>query len=100
MMRAAEASWRAGIKKDAVLVIDAARRPLEGSIVIADICGEFCVKRIRFRPTLCLQSLDQPEVETLIEGGELEGEATIIFGVVTHIINDATTDEFDDIPCI
>jgi DNA polymerase V len=53
-----------------------------------------------FHPTLCLQSLDQPNVETLIEGGDLEGEATIIFGVVTHIINDATTDEFDDIPCM
>ena len=55
---------------------------------------------MRFSPTLSLQSLDQPDMETLIEGGDLEGEETIIVGVVTHIINDATTDEFDDIPCI
>jgi len=58
------------------------------------------MKRMRFYPTLSLQSLDQPDMETLIEGGDLEGEETIIVGVVTHIINDATTDEFDDIPCI
>ncbi len=58
------------------------------------------MKRMRFHPTLSLQSLDQPDMETLIEGGDLEGEETIIFGVVTHIINDATTDEFDDIPCM
>lgn len=100
LMRAAEASWRAGIKKDAVLVIDTSRKPLAGSIVIATICGEFCMKRMCFHPALCLQGLDQPDMVTLIEGGDFEGEETIIFGVVTHIINDATTDEFDDIPCM
>ncbi|QLK60769.1 DNA polymerase V [Enterobacteriaceae bacterium Kacie_13] len=99
-MRSENSSWRAGIKKDSILVIDSARRPLEGSIVVANICGEYCIKRMRFSPTLSLQSLDQPDEATLIEGGDLEGEETIIFGVVTFIINDATTDEFDDIPCI
>jgi DNA polymerase V len=39
-------------------------------------------------------------METLIEGGDFEGEETIVVGVVTHIINDASTDEFDDIPCM
>ncbi len=47
-----------------------------------------------------LQSLDQPDMETLIEGGDLEGEDTIIAGVVTHIINDAGNQVFDDTPCI
>ena len=100
LMRAGEASWRTGIKKDAILVIDTTRKPLDGSIVIATICGEFCMKRMSFNPTLALQSLDQPDVVMLIEGSDLEGEETMIFGVVTFIINDATTDEFDDIPCI
>lgn len=100
LMRAAVASWRAGIKKDAILVIDAARKPQEGSIVVSNIAGEFCMKRMRLHPTLSLQDLDQPDMEVLVEGGDLEGEETIIFGVVTYIINDATTDEFDDIPCI
>lgn len=39
-------------------------------------------------------------METLIEGGDLEGEETIIVGVVTHIINDAMADDLDNIPCI
>lgn len=37
LMRAAEASWRAGIKKDAVLAVDASRKPVDGSIVVANI---------------------------------------------------------------
>jgi DNA polymerase V len=100
LMRAAVASWRAGIRKDAILVIDAARKPQEGSIVVASIAGEFCMKRMRLHPTLSLLSLDQPDMEVLIERGDLEGEETIISGVVTYIINDAATDEFDGIPCI
>ncbi|MCC3738969.1 hypothetical protein LLQ54_03640 [Rouxiella badensis] len=55
---------------------------------------------MRFSPTLSLQSLDQPDMETLIEGGDLEGEETIIVGVVTHIINDAGNQVFDDTPGI
>jgi len=51
-------------------------------------------------PALFLQALDQPDRVTLIEGGDFEGEETMIFGVVTHIINDATTDESDDFPCM
>jgi len=39
-------------------------------------------------------------METLIEGGYLEGEETIIFGVVTYIIDDAAAEDFDDIPCM
>lgn len=100
LMRAGTASWRAGIKKDAILVIDSSRTRLAGSIVIAAIVGEYCMKRLCFHPALCLQDLDQPGMEMLIEGGDLEGEETMIFGMVTFIINDATTDEFDDIPCM
>lgn len=58
------------------------------------------MKRIRFYPTLSLQSLDEPDMETPIEGGDLEGEETIIVGVVTYIINDAAAEDFDDIPCM
>lgn len=42
-------------------------------------------------PGLCLQVLDQPDRVTLIEGGDFDREETMIFGIVTHIINDATT---------
>lgn len=98
LMRSATSSWRAGIKKDALLIIDSARKPCDGSIVVAEVCGEFLLKRMRFHPTLCLADLDQPDDVTLIDGGDWEGEETIIFGVVTHVINDTTTEEFDDSP--
>jgi len=100
LMRAAETSWRAGIKKDAMLILDSARKPCEGSVVVATIGGEFVLRRMRFHPTLYLQSLDHPDEVTLIEGGDWEGEETLIFAVVTHVINDATTEEFDDSPFI
>lgn len=62
LMRAGDAIWRDGIKKDAILVIDTALKPLEGSIVTAKFCGEFCMKRVCFHPTLSLQSLDMPDM--------------------------------------
>ncbi|KAA8730628.1 DNA polymerase V [Ewingella americana] len=96
LMRSATSSWRAGIKKDALLIIDSARKPCDGSIVVAEVCGEFLLKRMRFHPILCLADLDQPDDVTLIDGGDWEGEETIIFGVVPHVINDMTTEEFDD----
>jgi DNA polymerase V len=98
LMRSATSSWRAGIKKDALLIIDSARKPCDGSIVVAEICGEFMLKRMRFHPALCLADLYQPDDVTLIDGGDRKGEETIIFGVVTNVINDTTMEEFDDSP--
>ncbi|WP_236942746.1 S24 family peptidase [Ewingella americana] len=74
LMRSATSSWRAGIKKDALLIIDSARKPCDGSIVVAEVCGEFILKRMRIHPTLCLESLDQPDEVTLIDGGTGKGK--------------------------
>lgn len=95
MMRAAETSWH---KKRRHAYLDASRKPCEDSIVVATICGEFVLRRMHFHPTLCLASLDQPEEVTLIGGGDWEEEETQIFAVVTHVINDTTSEEFDDSP--
>ncbi|MCC3747224.1 DNA polymerase V [Rouxiella badensis] len=100
LAEATNGSWRAGIKQGAVLVINRARKPVDGSIILVTDSGEFEVKRLKLHPTLCLQSLDDLDNVRLIEGGDLEGEETIIWGVVTHIINDACTEEFDDCPLI
>ena len=100
LVKADNGSWRAGIKKDAVLIVNKARTPVDGSIVIVDHLGEFEIRRLKLYPTACLQSLDNPEDVRLIEGGDLEGEETIVWGVVTYIINDACTEEFDDCPFI
>ena len=100
LVHATDASWRAGIKKDAVLVVNKARKPVDGSLVIVDHEGEFEVKRLKTGSVMRLESLDNPEEVRLISSGDLEGSETIVWGVVTHIINDACTDEFDDCPII
>lgn len=48
LMRSATSSWRAGIKKDALLIIDSARKPCDGSIVVAEVCGEFLLSACAF----------------------------------------------------
>lgn len=70
LMRSATSSWRAGIEKDALLIIDSARKPCDGSIIVTEVCAEFLLKRMRFHPTLCLADLDQPNEVTLIDGGD------------------------------
>ncbi|WP_369788284.1 S24 family peptidase [Rouxiella sp. WC2420] len=98
MARAISTSWREGIKQGAVLVIDRSRTAVDGSLVVTMDTGEFEVKRLKLFPTACLESLDNADDIRLIEGGDLEGEETMVWGVVTYIINDATTGEFDDCP--
>ncbi|EIC83403.1 DNA polymerase V subunit, partial [Serratia sp. M24T3] len=85
-----------GFKQGAVLVIDRSRTAVDGSLVVTTDTGEFEVKRLKLFPTACLESLDNVDDVRLIEGGDLEGEETIVWGVVTYIINDACTEEFDD----
>ena len=96
LVQANNGSWRAGIKKDAVLVVNKARKAVDGSLVIVNHMGEFEVKRLRVSNGLRLESLDNPEEIRTIQSSDIEGNETILWGVVTHIINDACTDEFDD----
>ena len=56
-----------------LLVVDRAEKPQHGDIVIAEIDGEFTVKRLLLRP--------RPEFRTLYP------ENICIFGVVTHVIH-------------
>lgn len=93
-MRAGQSYWRAGIMKDALLVVDSGVRACDGSIVICAIAGEFTLRRIRFSRSTVLERLDDPlkcdDLSELDESG--------VFGVVIYIINDARSDEFDDCP--
>ncbi len=88
------------INSGTMLLIDPAIKPVDGSLVIVDHEGEFEVKRLKTGTVTRLKSLDNPEEVRLISNRDLEGSVTIIWGVVTHIINDACTDEFDDCPII
>ncbi|MEG5715723.1 S24 family peptidase [Enterobacter hormaechei] len=95
-MRAGETIYRCGIMKDALLVIDSSLNPCDGSLLVCEIGGEFKVKIYRTYP--------QPHLENALNGrkeklpGHFEGIESPVFGVITYIINDARTGEFDDCP--
>ena len=95
-MKASETIYRCGIMKDALLVIDSSLNPWDGSLLVCEMEGEFKVKIYRTHP--------QPHLENALNGrkeklpGHFEGVESPVFGVITYIINDARTAEFDDCP--
>lgn len=89
-------SLREGIKSGALLIVDFSATPVDGSIVVCGIDEEFRLMRLRRHPTAYLQHLDRLEqIYDLSDGNDYE-----IRGVITHILNDARTGEFDDNPFI
>lgn len=96
LMLAAETIWRAGIMKDAILVVDSAAFPVDGSIVVCQLNDELRLKRLRFSPSpaRCLEDLNYPDRHQTLTS------ETLIVGVVTYIINDARSAELDDCPVI
>ncbi|HAU5593146.1 TPA: LexA family transcriptional regulator [Citrobacter amalonaticus] len=94
MMQSAETIWRVGIMKGAMLVVDCAATPVDGSIVVCQLNDELRLKRLRFSPVRCLEDLNYPDRHQMLT------PETLIMGVVTYIINDARSAEFDDCPVI
>lgn len=94
IMQSAETIWRVGIMKDAMLVVDSAATPVDGSIVVCQLNGELRLKRLRLSPVRGLEDLNYPDRNYVMTP---ESE---ILGVVTYIINDARSGEFDDCPVI
>ncbi|HHN7372555.1 TPA: translesion error-prone DNA polymerase V autoproteolytic subunit [Escherichia coli] len=77
-----ESMNQAGVQNGDLLVVDRAEKPQHGDIVIAEIDGEFTVKRLLLRPRPALEPVsDSPEFRTLYP------ENICIFGVVTHVIH-------------
>ncbi|CAM6703749.1 TPA: LexA family transcriptional regulator [Enterobacter hormaechei subsp. xiangfangensis] len=97
-MRAGETIYRCGIMKDALLVIDSSLKPCDGSLLICDCNGEFKVKRYRTYPQPHLENVANGKKERLPGNDEGISGSLPIFGVITYIINDARTGEFDDCP--
>lgn len=94
IMQSAETIWRVGIMKDAMLVVDSAATPVDGSIIVCQLNDELRLKRLRFSPVRCLEDLNYPDRHQMLIS------ETLIMGVVTYIINDARSGEFDDCPVI
>lgn len=94
IMQSAETIWRVGIMKDAMLVVDSAVTPVDGSIIVCQLNDELRLKRLRLSPVRGLEDLNYPDRNHVMTP---ESE---ILGVVTYIINDARSGEFDDCPVI
>ncbi|AHF77878.1 HumD protein [Sodalis praecaptivus] len=96
LMRASEGSIRHGIHQGSIIVVDRSLTPVDGSIVVAEVGGEYALRRYKLYPSRGLERLDYPG---RLEGVE-EHDGVVGFGVVTYVLNDMRTGEFDDDPCI
>ena len=96
-MRAGCSHYREGIVQGALLVVDMALSPCDGSLLVCALDGEFKIKRYRKHPKPHLENLENGKKETLPDE---DGTTRPIFGVLTYIINDARQAEFDHCPVL
>ncbi|APR33547.1 MULTISPECIES: translesion error-prone DNA polymerase V autoproteolytic subunit [Citrobacter] len=80
-----ESMTGAGIGEGDLLIVDSARKPTHGDIVIAAIEGEFTVKRLQLHPVVMLKPENSAYAPIMI-GSE---DSLDIFGVVTFIVKAA-----------
>lgn len=76
----------AGIFDGSILIVNAARKPVSSSLVVAAVDGEWVVKRLYKRGKV-IKLLSENPVYAPIEFDE--GQELIIFGVVEHVITEA-----------
>lgn len=97
-MRASRSHFREGILQGALLVVDASLTACDGSLLICAIDGEFRIKRYRTHPQPHLINLENGRREELPVDDDSYSSSHTVFGVITYIINNARTAEFDDCP--
>ncbi|WP_035891793.1 DNA polymerase V [Siccibacter colletis] len=97
VIRAGFYSWREGIKHSALLIVDCSLRPCDGSLVLCNIDGVIKVRRYRILPAPRLECLDDSTRVNML-GSDEHGSEVVVRGVITYILNDARTGEFDDCP--
>ncbi|WP_241183072.1 S24 family peptidase [Enterobacter asburiae] len=96
-MRAGATHYREGILSGALLVVDASLRPCDGSLLVCRMESELRIKRYRTHTKPHLEDLQtgrHEEIPAYDDGTSPDA----IFGVITYIINDARSGEFDDCP--
>jgi len=91
-------SWREGIKKEALVIVDYSLLPVDGSLVVCVVDGIFRTKRYRTHPRPVLEDLDYPDRKTILPDDDEFTSDISIRGVVTFVLNDARSGEFDDCP--
>lgn len=96
-MRAKFSYHREGIMSGALLVVDSSLSPCDGSLLICAKDGEFKIVRYHTSPRPHLVNLEDGREESL-PGHDGVMDESPVFGVITYIINDARSGEFDDSP--
>lgn len=96
-MRAGATHYREGILNGALLVVDASLSPCDGSLLVCRMEGDLRIKRYRYHPRAHLEDLQTGRCEE-IPVHDIGDSPDAIFGVITYIINDARSGEFDDCP--
>ena len=96
-LRAGTESRREAIKKGALLVLDTSAPPVDGSLVMCHLDEKLRMLRLRLYPRPRLEELDRPEITYAMTDEDYDGRL-VFKGVITYIINDARTGEFDDNP--
>lgn len=98
LFRSDRTSFCEGIRQGSLLIVDFGGTPVDGSLVLCVVEGQFMLMCLRLYPKRSLQELDKlDQIRALPEDDEEELE---IRGVITHIVTDAGTGEFDDISVI
>ncbi|EAQ9184505.1 LexA family transcriptional regulator [Salmonella enterica] len=97
-MRASRLHFMEGIIQVALLVVDASISACDGSLMICAIDREFRIKQYLTHPHPYLVNLENGRREALPDDGDVYNSSRAIFGVITYIINDARSAEFDDCP--
>ncbi|HDR2714453.1 S24 family peptidase [Enterobacter asburiae] len=98
MMVAGTTYLRAGIMKGAMLIVDSSLTPKDGSLLVCAVDGEFRIMRYRALPHPCLENPENGRREPLPMKDDVSDTSRPVFGVITYIINDARSGEFDDCP--
>lgn len=74
----------AGIYDGATVIVDRALKPKSSSIVIADVDGEWMVKRLYKRGNVVKLLSENPDHAPIVLA---EGQELVIFGIVTYVIH-------------
>lgn len=74
--------------------------PVDGSLLVCAMEGEYRIKRYRKYPRQHLEDLSTGKKEALPVDDDGCTGSNAVFGVITHVINDARSGEFDDCPVI
>lgn len=75
----------AGINQGDILIVDRSLQPKDGIVIVANLAGEFTVKRLKLKGTTTLLVPENPKYPVL--DTSTYGEDFTVWGVVTHVIH-------------